>query len=103
DSYRANVYANYEILENLTFKTTAGFSSSNETYGRFQPSTLIIQAGGGTGGRASISNARRTNLLSENYLTYTREIGKGNLSLLAGYSYQKTIAERFTAGASGFT
>lgn len=103
DSYRANVYANYDIIENLTFKTTAGFSSSNETYGRFQPSTLIIQAGGGTGGRASIANTRRTNLLSENYLTYTRGIGKGNISLLAGYSYQKTIAERSTAGASGFT
>ncbi|AWW00739.1 SusC/RagA family protein [Arcticibacterium luteifluviistationis] len=103
DQYRANLYANYEIIKNLTFKTTLGFSSTNETFGVFRPSTLIITAGGGTGGKASIANFRKTNVLNENYLTYTKGIGKGNLSLLAGYSYQKTSTERFTAGASGFT
>lgn len=103
DNYRANISANYDILKNLTFKTTAGFSTTNETFGLFRPSTLIITAGGGTGGKASISNFRRTNVLNENYLTYKRGVGKGNLSLLAGYSYQKTSTERFAAGASGFT
>ncbi|SOE21570.1 TonB-linked outer membrane protein, SusC/RagA family [Spirosomataceae bacterium TFI 002] len=103
DDYRANLYANYEIIKNLTFKTTLGFSSANQTFGLFRPSTLIITAGGGTGGKASIANFRKTNLLSENYLTYNKGIGKGNLSLLAGYSYQKSATERFSAGASGFT
>lgn len=103
DDYRANLYANYDILKNLTFKTTLGFSSTNQTFGLFRPSTLIIQAGSGLGGRARISNFRRTNVLSENYLTYNKEIGKGNLSLLGGYSYQKSATERFAMGATGFT
>ena len=103
DEYRANLYGNYDILKGLSFKTTAGFSTTNQTFGLFRPSTLIITAGGGTGGRARIANFRRTNVLNENYLTYNRSIGKGNLSLLAGYSYQKTATERFTAGATGFT
>ncbi|WP_299550823.1 TonB-dependent receptor [Seonamhaeicola sp.] len=103
DNYRANLYANYDILENLTFKTTFGFSTANGTEGIFRPSTLITTAGGSTGGRATIANFKRTNLLSENYLTYTKEIGKGNLTLLAGYSYQKRSTDRFSAGAEGFT
>ena len=102
DNYRANLYANYDILENLTFKTTFGFSTINETFGSFRPSTLIITAGGGTGGKASMANLKRTNVLSENYLTYNLEIGKGNLTLLGGYSYQKTSNERFSAGAQNF-
>jgi TonB-linked SusC/RagA family outer membrane protein len=103
DNYRANLYANYDILENLTFKTTFGFSTENGTEGVFRPSTLIITAGDGVGGRATISNFKRTTVLSENYLTYNTEIGKGNLTALAGYSYQKTSTDRFSAGAQGFT
>jgi len=59
----------------------------------------VVTAGAGTGGRATVQNFKRTSLLSENYLTYNKEIGKGNLNLLAGYSYQKTSTERFSAGA----
>ncbi|PKQ65199.1 SusC/RagA family protein [Labilibaculum filiforme] len=102
DINRANLSANYDILQNLTFKTTFGYSTTNQTIGVFRPSTLIVTAGGGTGGKASISNLKKSNILNENYLTYKAEIGKGDLTLLAGYSYQKTTSERFSAGAQGF-
>ncbi|MBC5836438.1 SusC/RagA family TonB-linked outer membrane protein [Flavobacterium muglaense] len=102
DINRSNLYAQYDIVENLEFKTTLGYSTTNQTVGTFRPSTLIITAGGGTGGKASLSNLKRTNLLSENYLTYKTEIGKSKINLLAGYSYQKTTNERFSAGAQNF-
>ncbi|MEL0652106.1 TonB-dependent receptor [Algibacter sp. TI.3.09] len=92
DNYRTNLYANYDILENLAFKTTFGFSTINETVGAFKPQTFQLSTG-----YASLNNRRRTNLLSENYLTYKEEIGKGSLTLLAGYSYQKTNTVRFGA------
>lgn len=101
NNFRANFYANYEIIEGLDFKTTFGLSNENEVRGIYQPSTLIITASG-VGGRALITNARRTSLLSENYLTYNREIGKGNLTLLAGYSYQKDVTQASSTGATGF-
>ena len=102
DNYRANFYANYDILENLTFKTTFGFETINETRGTFKPSTLILTAGA-QGGIGAIANSKRTNVLSENYLTYNKDFEKSKLTLLAGYSYQKTSTERFSAGAQGFT
>ncbi|RED45731.1 SusC/RagA family TonB-linked outer membrane protein [Seonamhaeicola aphaedonensis] len=101
DAYRANFYGEYQIIEGLTFKSTFGFSSRNQTRGQFTPSTLITSAGD-QGGIAGIANLKNTNLLSENYLTYTKEIGKGNLTLLAGYSYQKDRTVTNSAGAEGF-
>lgn len=103
DNSRVNLYLSYDIIEDLTFKTTFGYSTTNETFGLFRPSTLITTAGGSTGGRAIIENFKRTNLLSENYLTYNKELGKGVLTLLAGYSYQKAQTQSFAAGAEGFT
>ncbi len=89
DIFRANLFADYEILEGLSFKTTFGLSTENEFRGVYLPRTLTLTSGG-VDGRAIISEDRTKSVLSENYLTYNREIGKGNLTLLAGYSYQKT-------------
>ncbi|MGJ8548946.1 SusC/RagA family TonB-linked outer membrane protein [Winogradskyella wichelsiae] len=101
DNFRVNFYANYDIIEDLTFKTTYGFSTQNQTRGIYLPSVLV-QTAGAESGRASVEQDKSTTMLSENYLTYTKELGKGNLTLLAGYSYQKTVSENFYSEATGF-
>jgi len=101
DNFRANTYLDYEIIEGLNFKTTFGFKSINQTGGLYLPSTLIVTAGQ-KGGEATITNSQSNTVLSENYLTYNKEIGKGSLTLLGGYSYQKNSNEQFGAGAQGF-
>lgn len=100
DEFRANLYATYDIIEDLNFKTTFGYDVVNETIGTYVPSTLLA-SDGGKGGVARINDRRSTNLLSENYLNYTKKIGKGDLSALAGYSYQKSTTFRFGAGSQG--
>lgn len=100
EKFRANFYANYEIIEGLTFKTTFGLSSNNDFRGLYLPRTLQITAGG-VGGRAIMTEDKTKNILSENYLTYNKEIGKGNLTLLAGYSYQKTTRKGFYSEGTG--
>ncbi len=90
ENFRANFYADYEIIEGLTFKTTFGLSNSNTFRGMYMPRTLTVTAGQGLDGRAIIRENKSKSVLSENYLTYKKEIGKGDLTLLAGYSYQKT-------------
>jgi len=101
NNFRANVYASYDIIENLTFKTTFGVSSQSQTRGVYQPSTLKITASA-VDGRARVTNANRTTILSENYLTYTKELGNGNLTVLAGASYQKNDTKAFAAAGTGF-
>ena len=101
DNFRANTFLDYEIIKGLSFKTTFGFKSINQRGGLYLPSTLIVTAGQ-KGGEATITNSQSNTVLSENYLTYTKEIGKGNLTLLGGYSYQKSTNQQFAAGAQGF-
>lgn len=100
DLYRANFFAEYQLLDGLTFKTTLGYSTYNVILGNFIPSTLL--SGAGIGGEATIENERETTIITENYLTYNTEIDKGELTLLAGYSYQKDKNEDSFAGARGF-
>ena len=101
DNFRANFYTSIELLEGLTFKTTFGLSSNNQTRGVYQPKTLKVTASA-VNGRARLTNAKRTTLLSENYLTYNKELGNGNLTLLAGYSYQKNDTKAFASAGTGF-
>jgi len=101
ENFRANFYANYEILEGLTFKTTFGISTENEFRGVYMPRTLQVTAGGGLDGRAIITEDKNKNVLSESYLTYNTEVGKGNLTLLAGFSYQKTTDKGFFNEGTG--
>ncbi|MCB4800147.1 SusC/RagA family TonB-linked outer membrane protein [Neotamlana laminarinivorans] len=100
DNFRANVYADYQIFEGLNFKTTFGLSTENEFRGIYTPRTLTLTSGG-VDGRAIMSEDRSKTVLSENYLTYKKEIGKGDLTLLAGYSYQKTTNEGFYSEGTG--
>jgi len=101
EDFRANAYLNYEILEGLSFKTTFGLSTKNTFRGVYQPSSLTITAGGATNGRAIITEDKSTSLLTESYLTYTKELGEGNLTLLAGSSYQKTTSKGFASEGTG--
>lgn len=89
ENFRANFFANYDILEGLTFKTTFGLSTKNTFRGIYMPRTLIITASG-VNGRAIIDEDKTNSVLTESYLTYNKEIGKGVLTLLGGYSFQKT-------------
>jgi len=96
DNSRTNVYADFEILKGLNFKTTLGYRTQNSTEGYFKPQTFVLSAGG-----AFLESVKRTRLLNENYLTYTTPISKGNLTATVGHSYQKSTTEGLEAGARG--
>ena len=98
---RSNFFAQYQITKDLDFKTTLGLTDNNSQTGRFIPSTLI--AGKNIKGEASVNNTRFSSFLTENYLTFKREIiDKGILTVLGGYSYQKNKNENSYAASRGF-
>ncbi|MDO5970344.1 TonB-dependent receptor [Flavivirga aquimarina] len=101
ENFRANFFADYQIIEGLTFKTTFGISTKNTFRGVYMPRTLAITAGRGLDGRAIIEEDKSKSVLTENYLTYNKEVGKGNLTLLAGLSYQKNTNKGFYNEGTG--
>ena len=100
-SYRTNFFANYEILKGLEVRTTLGLNSTDSQVGTFLPNTLL-SGKASVQGKAAIQDTKTSDFLSENYLTYKKEIGKGTLTLMGGYSYQNMKRESFSASASGF-
>ena len=94
DNSRTNLYADLKILEGLNFKTTVGYRTQNSTEGYFKPQTFVLSAGG-----AFLESVKRTRFLNENYLTYTKSIGQGNVTATVGHSYQKSTTEGLEAGA----
>ncbi len=100
ETFRANAYVNYEITKELTFRSTFGLSTEDEFQGIYIPSTLTI-ASGGVDGRAIVEQDKDKSILSESYLTYTRDLGPGKLTAMAGYSYQKTTDKGIYSEGTG--
>jgi TonB-linked SusC/RagA family outer membrane protein len=97
-----NVYAELDILKNLTLRSTAGidFRSQieNEFLTRNYPGTAASPAAQQGQGRTGTN--QQVIWLNENTLTYKPKLGdKQDLTLLAGESMQ--VSDRFTSSAGG--
>ena len=99
-----NVYAELDVLKNLTLRSTAGidFRSQieNEFITRDYPGTSGPGIAEANKGSARTGTNQQVIWLQENTLTYRPSLGeKHNLTLLAGESMQ--VSDRFTSSASG--
>ncbi len=102
----ANGYAQYEIINGLTAKVTAGVSNANNKTNIFYNSNTYggdrRSIGGLNGPNGSVLNAQVFSYLNENTLTYNRVFNKAHqLNVLAGITFQglKTNANGFSAGS----
>jgi TonB-linked SusC/RagA family outer membrane protein len=93
DRFQGGVYGEFEILPGLNLRSTFNASTVNRRAANYTPRTLVT--GFGVNGRAQVVNRRNVNLLTESYLTYDRQVGGGELTLLTGYSFQREIFEQF--------
>ena len=85
-----NIAPSFEIIDGLVYKLNLGYeNSSSETDSQEMPSVDPFVVG-----RLQQDFFNGTNTLIENYLTYNVDFDDHNVTLLGGYSYQKTD-ERF--------
>jgi iron complex outermembrane receptor protein len=81
-----NISPSFEIIDGLVYKLNFGYENrSSETDNQEMPSVDPFVEG-----RLQQNFFNGTNTLIENYLTYTFDLEDHNISLLGGYSYQKT-------------
>lgn len=97
----ANVSAELDIVEGLTFKTVYGADrASSSRYDAFSP---LLNIQGNTGqGRLTNDDIIVDNTLWENYFTYDRDLGATRFTGLLGYSYQKFDRFRKFNAYTGF-
>jgi len=97
-----NVFAEYEIIKGLRFRTQLGTDIRYENEDFFMPPFPDQRQGNGTG-RASVRTFNETLWLTENYLTYDFTLGKShNFQALAGASFQESQWESSFAYVAGF-
>ncbi|MEQ9169204.1 MAG: SusC/RagA family TonB-linked outer membrane protein [Fulvivirga sp.] len=98
-----NLYAEYELFEGLKFKTNLGTNTVYTKDFSYSPTTHPTGAGS-IAGAGTASNALRTNWLTENTLSYAKELMGGDLSLnaLLGFTYQEDTRERSSVAGQGF-
>lgn len=96
-----NMFADYDILKNLTYHISGGAEYSQATAGQYTPRTLVNgQANNGVALEQSTSNFR---WLVEQYLTYKFKKGDHDLTVMAGTSNQKDVTDGLGAGGRGFS
>ena len=82
----SNFYAEYQIIEGLTLRSTFGFDNLTDRVERFVPS-FVIQTGGAA--RAEAVAVDNFTWVNDNTLSFTRTFGSHSVSALAGIGIQK--------------
>ena len=98
-----NVYAEYSILDNLSYRLSFGVDLNNFQRDYFWPS--FVERRGQSGPRVPIGTSRSrftTNWLVENLLNYTTAIGKNNIQAIAGFTSQKETFKNSELFATNF-
>jgi TonB-linked SusC/RagA family outer membrane protein len=94
-----NVYAELDVLKNLTLRTQASIDFRSQLENQFVTRDYPGTSTSANRGSARTGTNQQTIWLVENTLTYNPELGeRHNLTLLAGQSAQES--DRFTSGAS---
>jgi len=96
-----NMFADYDIIRNLTYHFSGGAEYAQTTAGQYTPRTLVNgQANSGVGAEQMNTSFR---WLVEQYLTYKYKHDAHDLTVMVGTSSQKDVYEGLGAGSRGFS
>jgi TonB-linked SusC/RagA family outer membrane protein len=95
-----NVYAEYYILDELTFRADFGYNLNQETEQLYISRDLLAAL---NTGRGEVSEYSSTDMLLETTLTYDGTLGeRHNLNVVGGFTAQEISSESSFAGSSSF-
>jgi TonB-linked SusC/RagA family outer membrane protein len=100
DRIQTNFFGEYAFIPELKLRVTLGANINNGRNGNYVSTKL--NAGKNVGGDGSVSGSKYTALINENYLTYAKDFGDHDLSVMGGYSYQSTSSESWSGHGQTF-
>ena len=97
-----NIFLEYDIMENLTFKSYFGVDINNYKRNFYRASSLLYRTArtGETYGQTASSES--LSWVAEQTLSYQKEIGSHNIDAVVGYTAQKEKIDISTAVADTF-
>lgn len=101
DNLQANIFGEYQIAENLKFRSTFGAQTWSNRYGSYLPTTMY--GGRSINGRGIIDGQRITNLSNENYFTFNKNFNDTHdVTLMTGYTYESYRSEYWHAQSENY-
>lgn len=100
----ASTVLSYEIFPKLFLKSNFGYTNLNTTETRTSPSTIFNPANNITSARSSIyiNNTNRASWIIEPQANWSKDIGSGNLDILAGATFQNQKTSSLYQSGNGF-
>lgn len=98
----ANTYLEYEITNNLKFKTSIGATLNYYKNNRYLPGLLPERLDSNIGGEARINTSESLNLVHTNTLTFNKKFKKHSIDATAAFEWQKNTSESVSTLAGGF-
>ncbi len=97
-----NIFLEYDLMENLTFKSYFGVDINNYKRNFYRASSLLYRTArtGETYGQTASSES--LSWVAEQTLSYQKEIGSHNIDAIVGYTAQKEKIDISTAVADTF-
>lgn len=103
-SVYAGIFADWEAIKGLKFKTFLGLNASNNKTSEYKPSSLPTMIQNKVKGEAWINQGDSYSILWENTVNYMKEIAKGHhLTVLGGYTLQTSRSEGLSLYGKNFT
>jgi TonB-linked SusC/RagA family outer membrane protein len=93
----ANAALTFEPVPGLVFKTLGGIESTDDRTNGYTTTRFVNSRG-----QANIETQRVASLLSENTVSYRKEVGKHSVSAVAGFTYQDFNSTIFRGSGTGF-
>ncbi len=98
-----NLQLSYTIVKGLELRTSLGYNNRQFDQTQLFPLTTIDPAAGLTSGEAAFNTANSRSWIIEPQLNYKVTIGKGQLSALAGTTFQQNRDQGTRISADNFT
>lgn len=103
-SVYAGIFADWEAIKGLKFKTFLGLNASNNKTSEYKPSSLPTMIQNKVKGEAWINQGDSYSILWENTVNYMKEIAKGHhLTVLGGCTLQTSRSEGLSLYGKNFT
>ncbi len=98
-----NLYAEYDLLENLTFKTYFGVDINSYKRNFFRKNSLLYRTSPTGESYGQSSSSESVSWVAEQTLSYSRTIGSNHtINAIAGYTAQKEVIDINTVVADNF-
>lgn len=98
----SNIYFDFELVENLIFRTTLGGNLAYTKENNYLPGALPERLISDKGGYGRINTNMVRSILNENTLTYKLESGLHKFNFLGGFTWQKNNNESTRSESDGF-